>query len=73
MNDKYPLKNKTEFQVFCIIMSIPFNLLLFLVFIFYTIAMLLNRDWSFFYGILGIILFGINTKSIFSLMDYPEE
>ncbi len=71
--EKYPISNKTEFQAFCIVISIPLNFILFLVSCLVTLGMLLNKDWNFIYGVIGIFIFGINTKSIFSLMDYPDE
>jgi len=72
MSDKLPLSNKTDFQAFCIVMAVPINFLLFIASLLVTIGLLFNRDWNFGYGILGIIVFGMNTKSILALMDYPD-
>lgn len=72
MSDKFPLKNKTEFQCMCIVLSIPLNLMLCIFSAFYTIACLANMDWNFGFGVLGVVIFGMNTKSIFALMDYPD-
>ena len=70
---KMPLRNKTEFQMFCIVISIPANFLLFIFSCFLTVGMMINKDWNFIYGVIAIVLFGLNTKSIMSLMDYPDD
>lgn len=70
---KYPLTNKTEFQMMCIVLSIPTNFILFIASCFATLGMLIGKDWNFIYGVLSTILFGMNIKSISSLMDYPDE
>jgi len=69
---KLPLSNKTDFQIFCITLSVPINIIFFITSCFFTLGLMINKDWNFMYSVIGIIVFGMNTKSIFALMDYPD-
>ena len=71
--EKLPLKNKTNFEVICIFLATGLNSMFFILSVISTIALIINRNWDFLYSVLGIILFGINTKSLFALMDYPTD
>lgn len=73
MKNKKPLINKSMMDTLNITLSIPMNAIVFIFSTIATLGMFFNRDWSFVWT-LGIVVYsGINLRSIFSLMDYPDE